>query len=188
MLVPSGVYGHVAFGPIHCQRRRTRRCDRQACDGGGLGPSVSQTAAPPNVATVSAPTANGAMRRQRQNRLGEVVTVAASAGTVSASLMSTEASPMSRCRSLRSFSRQRRNSRRIAAGVCSGRALQSGSLVMMNARVSPTSSPPNARRPVSISYSTPSRGRSAYSAHDDRADPRALVLGRCSMMFRSLCT
>ncbi len=64
------------------------------------------------------------------------------------------ASPISRNRRLRSFSRQRRISRVTLAGTAAGTAVQSGSLVNTEASVSDNVSPPNARRPVSISNST----------------------------------
>ena len=77
--------------------------------------------------------------------------IAASFSRASASSISSRASALSATRRLRSFSRQRRSSFRIVAGVLTGSALQSGSFVMMNANVSVTSSPANARLPVSIS-------------------------------------
>ena len=61
---------------------------------------------------------------------------------------------MSRNRRLASFSRQRRINRATAGGVVPGSWLQSGSRSMIAATVSVTVSPGNARRPVSISYST----------------------------------
>ena len=55
--------------------------------------------------------------------------------------ISIRASPMSRSRRFGSFSRQRRSSRRTAAGVAAGRAVQSGSRSRIAAIVSETVSP-----------------------------------------------
>ena len=57
-------------------------------------------------------------------------------------------------RALTSFFRQRVSNRRSPAGVAAGTAPQSGSLLMTDTIVSVTSSPRNARVPVSISNST----------------------------------
>ena len=87
---------------------------------------------------------------------------AAAAGTrvsspffsASASSISNRASAISARRRFGSFSRQRWRSLRIPAGTVGGSRLQSGCCVRTRARTSATSSPSNARRPASISYST----------------------------------
>jgi hypothetical protein len=61
---------------------------------------------------------------------------------------------MSGRRRLRSFSRQRRNSRWIDGGVFAGSAVQSGSFVITKASVCEIVSPSNKRFPVSISHRT----------------------------------
>ena len=61
-----------------------------------------------------------------------------------ASSISSRASAAESRRRLRSFSRQRRSSRRMTGGVSAGSAVQSGSRVRTNAIVSDTSSPLNA--------------------------------------------
>jgi len=61
----------------------------------------------------------------------------------------------------------------MPAGVSGGRAFQSGSFVITNASVSVTSSPPNARVPVSISNST---------------QPNAQMSARLSIVFPRACS
>ena len=61
---------------------------------------------------------------------------------------------MSRSRCFTSFSRHRCSRRRTASGVPAGSRFQSGSRPRIAAIASGTVSPANARRPVSISYST----------------------------------
>ena len=67
--------------------------------------------------------------------------------------MTSAAARMSAGRRPGSFSRQRRRSSRILAGVFGGRAFQSGSCSTTSATVSSTDSASNARLPVSNSYS-----------------------------------
>jgi hypothetical protein len=74
-----------------------------------------------------------------------------SRGAVSASSISSPTSPISRSRYLSSFSRHRRNSRRMATGTSPGRASRSGSRVNTLAMASDGVVPSKARRPVSIS-------------------------------------
>ena len=59
----------------------------------------------------------------------------------------------------------------MLAGVCAGRALQSGSRSRIAAIVSETVSPRNAGRPVSISYST--QPNAQMSVRLSTAFPRA---------------
>ena len=63
-------------------------------------------------------------------------------------------SPMSRIRSLGSFCRQRRRTPDTAGGTSTESVAQAGSVLITSARMPVTSSPANARRPVSISKST----------------------------------
>ena len=95
-------------------------------------------------------TAHGSARTHAAFCIGRLI-VLASPLDASASSISSRASAASASRRLRSFSRQRRSRRRIGAGVLAGSAVQSGSFVKMCASVSATSSPLNARRPVTIS-------------------------------------
>ena len=74
--------------------------------------------------------------------------------SAAASSNSNRASAMSARRRLRSRSSTRRRSRRTGSGVSGGSAFQSGALLSTATSTSATSSPSNARRPVSISYST----------------------------------
>ena len=76
-----------------------------------------------------------------------------------------------------SFSRHRCNSRRMSEGVDLGRACQSGCRSRTAASVSVTVSPSNARRPVSISYSTQPNAQMS----------RALVHGVCLAPARGSC-
>ena len=73
---------------------------------------------------------------------------------VTASSISSRASPMSRSRRPLSFSRQRRTSRRIVSGAVAGNAAHSGWCSSTAASVSLTVLPSKALRPVSISKST----------------------------------
>ena len=79
---------------------------------------------------------------------------AAADGVFSASSISNRASAASDSRRLRSFSRQRRNRRRMAGCVVGASAFQSGSVFSTDASVSETVAPSNRRFPVSISHST----------------------------------
>ena len=73
--------------------------------------------------------------------------------SVPASLMSIRTSVAVCRRFFTSFCRQRRSSLRIEDGTSDGSRVQSGSLFNTAPRMSGTSSPSNAARPVSISYS-----------------------------------
>src|SRR5215471_15206890 len=79
---------------------------------------------------------------------------AADGPSSSASAISMRAVDTSAIRNFASLTRHRARSRRIDDGVSAGSRVQSGSLLITAASVSVTSSPGNARVPVSISYST----------------------------------
>ena len=83
-------------------------------------------------------------RRRRFERpagCAEITAAVASGTAFSASSISSRTSAISAKRRLRSFSRQRRKTLRIAGGTSAGSADHSGSFVMTNASVSLTSSP-----------------------------------------------
>ena len=102
---------------------------------------------PPRAAMVTSNTAAAI-----QPRLS--ITGAGAGSARAGSSITKSAVEMSAIRRLRSFSRHRWISVRIATGISGGNAVQTGSLLSTEASVSLTSSPSNARRPVSISYST----------------------------------
>ena len=81
------------------------------------------------------------------------------------------------------FSRHRRRRRRTLAGVAAGNAVWSGSARNTAANVSETSSPSNARRPVSISNSTQPKAQRNRYAH--RRHVHAPARGSCTPPCRA---
>ncbi len=123
----------------------------------GVGGGVSRrcrsagTASAAAATTDAVATSHGARPRAGADDTPVVVALSTADGAAMASSISSRASAASASRRLRSFSRHRRRSVRIAAGVFTGSAVQSGSLLTTAAIVSVVSSPLNARCPVSIS-------------------------------------
>ena len=113
--------------------------------------AIQAQAAP--IAAVTSATAAGSIRR-RHSGCGVRACAAAAADVASdpSGWSSTKiAAAISPTRFARFFSRQPWRSTRTAAGTVDGSAFQSGSPRSTAASVSLTSSPSNARRPVSIS-------------------------------------
>jgi hypothetical protein len=77
-----------------------------------------------------------------------------SAGDAIPSSICSRATEAESSRRVRSFSRHRRNKRRIDAGVSAGSVVESGSRSRIAASVSEMVSPANGAHPVSISWST----------------------------------
>ncbi len=98
------------------------------------------------AAIAAAPTTAAHVRSRRPSR----ATATAPDGVGSSSASSRQASPMWRSRCRGSFSRQLAMSRRTRRGTRS----HAGVSLITAASVSPTSSPPKGRAPVSISYRT----------------------------------
>jgi hypothetical protein len=100
--------------------------------------------------------ARGVLMTSRETRGRTIVGDGSNSSTapVSTRLIETRASPMSRKRSFGSLSRHRLSRRRTLAETAGGMADHSGSVLSTAANVVEMSSPSNARRPVSISYST----------------------------------
>ncbi len=109
-----------------------------------------------DAAATTAPARKAAANQSRGARTSRrrVAVASSRAAGFEASSISNRATPMSARRSLRSFARLRRSSRRIDAGVSAGSAAQSGSPRTTAASVSVTLSPANVALPVNISNST----------------------------------
>ncbi len=138
------------------------RANADGCDVGGVtmsrrvsGGGVSlrwRTAGTASAAAATRTTAV-AMIHAVDERRADAGAAAATCGAVSSRGPSniSRASPMSRSRFFGSFSRHRCNSRRTPGGIVAGNAARSGVSRSTDASSSLTSSPANARRPVSIS-------------------------------------
>jgi len=123
---------------------------------------ASQTVAPATSATTAHATMEATTRRPVGRCRAGTGTTASSNGAVCASSISSRASAASDSRRRRSFARLRRSNLRIDGDMLGDSASQSGACISTRAIVSLTSSPANARRPVSISQSTqPKAQRSA---------------------------
>lgn len=137
----------VASGGGRISKRTTPRAASV-----GAGADHGHSHWPTVVSSSAAATPGHAYSRVRgRARCSAVVRALDGATRLACSARTKRAVEMSATRSRCFFSRQRRKSVRTAAGVSRGRAFQSGSFVMRKASVSVTSSPWNARRPVSIS-------------------------------------
>ena len=160
-----------------CPDRRSHAPARSA--GAVLRGQTAASACP--AATPSAP--HKIQDNTRRSRRG-----AARAGCRSTASRSPDRSRAARrrCRAaaaLRSFSRQRPISVRILCGVVAGSAVQSGSRSRTAAIVSDDVSPSNARRPVSISYST--QPNAQMSVRLSTGLPACLLAGSCRRPSRA---
>src|SRR5258706_14087988 len=118
------------------------------------------------IANMSAAAAHDHVRARAQAERdaapGRAVAPSIADGAVNASSISSRASAAESSRRLRSFSRQRQSSRRIAVGVAAGSVRQFGSVFSTDANVSKIVSPVNSRWPVNISKTiTPNAQTSA---------------------------
>ena len=123
--------------------------------GSGLAASHSGTPASSTPPMTPASTSPAADDRRRVRRAVSCAATTSSGTAPSASSISRRAPAIESSRRARSFSRQRRRFRRTRAAPCSaGSASNGGASLITDASTSVTSSPSNARRPVSISKRT----------------------------------
>ncbi len=122
-------------------------------------PAGSGRPSRPRPAASAATAASSAARRRRPAAGPGLAPAAGRSGSSNAPNRPSRTSATSRRRSAGSFARQRRSTPDTARGTSADSDPQAGSDLMTSARMPVTSSPSNALRPVSISYTT------APSAH-----------------------